>query len=606
MKFPQTLSLRYKALVSLLVAVVASVFALSAQQEQNNIYLFDCTGSMKKLGLWVPAKNALHTTITNQSSIPEARFTVVTFGDEPCQTFSFTGPDYPKTDGKIQEAQEDGLKKARYTNICGALEKAFSLCEPAKENKIYLLTDGEPNRGGGPAEVAALIDRWCADHKNTRLFYVALSPEAVNPVIEDAIKRCRDAYIVKCQNNLIPQIADISPSDIHANIEELSQEHILRFSIPGDYPVKVISSDPLFDVEVIGGKAVDRKIRLRVKARNGESAAELHSLLAPLVDAGHIYRFPIVISAGCSDFFIANPAVTVNMADRIQSKLTLLGGDTEEVRLDEARWYGSFLWSDALPDGEVNVDLAPKFTNVDAGASMRFSLVETDDAGRDFRVYFNDREVPQDASFEITPGAPARLRIIFDNDAREGKRYFSLLNRGGSGIDILNGVPASDVEGLPLRARYCVNWNPLKTALTIAAIVIVGTLLLWLLVLKFIFIPVIKASRVEILGPGSYYVPKKIKGVRKVIMTSRRENQGLLSRIFTGKILYIRADHFTPPIEILPASGKKIRLRSLPAGKGSAGAGWDFSPSAIISPYEKTTVIPRSGDAAGKFSVECQ
>ncbi len=93
MKFPQTLSLRYKPLVSLLVAVVASVFALSAQQEQNNIYLFDCTGSMKKLGLWVPAKNALHTTITNQSSIPEARFTVVTFGDEPYQTFSFTGPD---------------------------------------------------------------------------------------------------------------------------------------------------------------------------------------------------------------------------------------------------------------------------------------------------------------------------------------------------------------------------------------------------------------------------------------------------------------------------------------------------------------------------------
>lgn len=604
MKIPATLSLQYKSLLVLLVTVAATVFAVSAQQEQNNIYLFDCTGSMKKQGLWVPARNALHTTITNQASIPEARFTVVTFGDEPYKTFTFPGTEYAKIDAEICEAQEDGLKKARYTNICAALEKAFGLCDPAKENKIYLLTDGEPNKGGGPEEVAAMIDRWCADHRNTRLFYVALSAAAVNPVIEGAIDRCKDAYIVKCQNNLIPQIADIIPSEIHANIEELAQEHTLRFSIPGEYPVKATTADSLFSVEVIGGKAVDRKIKLKLTARNGLSVAELHSLLAPMVDDGHIYRFLIAITAGCSDFFIANPTVTVNMADRIQSKLSLLGRNTEEFRVDEARWYGSFLWSDAAPDGEVTVDLAPKFSNADSGASLRLALLDAEDGPRDFRVFFNDREIPEDETFEVKYGVPATLRIVFDNNAREGKRYFSLLNRGVSGIDILNGMPASEVEALGLRTRYSVNWNPLRLILTWIAVLLIGALLLWLLALKFLLIPTIKASRVEIMGPGSYYITKKIKGARKIVMTSRRESQGIVSRIFTGEVRYIRGDQFTPPLEILPASRKKIRLRSLPSGKSSA-PGWDISPASVIAPYEKATVSSRSNPSE-KFTVELQ
>lgn len=606
MKYLRHLSpLRLHTLLMLIVALMATAFAASAQQEQNNIYLFDCTGSMIKQGLWQPAKDALNTTITTQTGIPGSDFTVIPFGDEPYPSFTFSSGEYAGKRKDIDAAFEKGVKQARYTNICAPLEQAFGLCDPARENKIYLLTDGEPNRGGGPAEVAALIDRWCASHRNTRLFYVALSASAVNPVIEAAINRCSDAYIVKCSGSLIPQIADIAPSEIHANIEELGQEHILRFSIPGSFPVEITCDDEYFTAEIVGGKAADRHLAVRLRPRGGQKAGELHSLLAPLVDASHIYRFPVRITAGDSGFFIANPVVEVNMADRIQSKLSLLGGDTDEYLAGEARWYDSFLWSPASPDGEITVDLAPRFANAGADASLSLMAVPANGQPADFRVFFNGAEVPAGQTFEVKPGSPALLRIIFANGALEGKRYITLLLRGSEGIDIVNGQPAADLEGVSIRGKYSVNWNPLKTWLTIAAIVLVGLLLLWLLVLKFIFFPTIKVGRIEIVGPGSYYSTKKIKGARKVILTSRRRSQNILSRIFTGEVRFVRADHFTPEIEILPASRKKIRLRSL---AGRSADGWDFSPASILSPYDKASVLPRQGatGASGSFAIEAQ
>jgi hypothetical protein len=50
--------------------------------------------------------------------------------------------------------------------------------------------------------------------------------------------------------------------------------------------------------------------------------------------------------------------------------------------------------------------------------------------------------------------------------------------------------------------------------------------------------------------------------MRKIILTSRRRKQNIISQIFTGKILFIKADHWTPEIEITPGHRKTARVKS--------------------------------------------
>lgn len=567
----------------------------AAQREQNNIYLFDCTGSMQKKQLWEPAKKALDTTIEAQSDLTESRFHVLPFGDNVYETISFGATGYSGKKKTIEEAEDKYIRQAKYTNICDALDKGFALCDPAKENRIYLLTDGEPNRGGSAEDVAAKIDRWCANHKNARLFYVALAPDAVNPVIEAAVNRCPDAYMVKCVSNLIPQIADFPTTEIHGNIEELDKIHPLRFSLPGKKPMTAECSDPLFNVEVVGGGSDNRQLALKITPRRQLDKAELHSLLTPQVDADHNYCFSVKLIPGDKSFFIANSEVHVSVADHIQSNLTLLGGSNEETDLGKARWYPSFLWADAAPDGEVAVDLAPQFTNAAEDAEVQMSVQPGEGESRDFRVFFNDEEIAADGDFAIRPGAPALLRIVFNNDAKEGKRYFALQREDSQGVDLINGQPTDSVDEIPLRGKYAVNWNPLKTWLVIIAIALVGLLLLWLLVLKRFFYPTIKAGRIALMGPGNYMSAKKIKGMRRVVYTSKRRSQNLLSRIFVGQDLFIRAEHFTPEIELTAGSRKRVRLRSVkdPRKSATQQPEWVFSPTSTLSPYDKTTASLR-------------
>lgn len=101
------------------------------------------------------------------------------------------------------------------------------------------------------------------------------------------------------------------------------------------------------------------------------------------------------------------------------------------------------------------------------------------------------------------------------------------------------------------------------------------------------FFPPIRMGKITITGPGSYYSSKKIKGARKVILTPKRKSQNMLSRIFTGEIKFIKADHLTPELSIVPAGGKKkVKLRSETKQNNS----WEIYPSSIFGQYEKGTM----------------
>lgn len=589
-----------KTRICLAVLFLAMSLPLFSQKEKNNIYIFDCTRSMKEQGLWEPAQKTLHETVSNQVRIPSSQFWIIPFGDKPYEIISFDSRGYNQTKKeRIEKCFDRYEGEAKYTHISDALSLGFSKCDPRKENRIYLLTDGMPNGGDNSAKVAETINKWCGGRHNGRLFYVALKKGIVNDEIRRAIEACPDAYIVECSDNVIPQVADIKSIRITTDIEKLDQIHELSFSIPIDFPLLVNCDDPVFAVTVDGNKAVDGKIPVRISAKNGQDTEGVARLLSEKGE-GRIYDFTFTLVSGNRNYFIANPDVEVQMANYIQSCLTI-AKEMDEVDAGTCSRHSAFLWSPASAEAEISVDLAPAFSHVsDLDARYVMRLTPGDGEPRDFKIYYNGNEVGTDGLIHLTPGNPAKIRIVFDKDAITGKRYFKLIPVDSRGVDIVNNTPCRDFKGFSIRTQYKEVWNPLKKALTWIAAGIVALLLLWFLLLRRILFPVIRASRIEITGPGRYYVSKRIRGKRKVILTSLGKKQNVFDRIFTGEILYIRDGCLTPDIEITPGGRKKVRLRSSSTGP----EGWDFVPSSTIAPYETVTMMRRSG--AEKATVQVQ
>lgn len=296
--------IKFKSLFALIVLLLGTL-NLSAQREKNYIYLFDCTWSMKKNGLWDPALSALDSNIALRASIPGSHFTVIPFGDNPYDVFLFDNENYAANKQDICNAFEKYINQAKFTNISDVLKSGFQKVDSKKDNEIYLFTDGMPNNTDSPSRVAQTIRDWCANHRNTQLYYVALTKGVINPVIKQAIDECIDASIVQCENGVIPIITTVS-NDIYTNLEELGYGIETSFSIPGNYSILALSTDSHFDATVVGNKASNGKFVLRISSKENLTTDQLHQLLQ-----GEEYEFPVTVSCSDRRFTIVNPIIHV-------------------------------------------------------------------------------------------------------------------------------------------------------------------------------------------------------------------------------------------------------------------------------------------------------
>ena len=89
-------------------------------------------------------------------------------------------------------------------------------------------------------------------------------------------------------------------------------------------------------------------------------------------------------------------------------------------------------------------------------------------------------------------------------------------------------------------------------------ILIIAVLILWFLIIKHFVYPSIGVKTIQISDP--YFSKVNVKGVRRVVFTNKKMEQGLLNRIFTGKILYKKNEAWTEPLAF-EAGAKKKTLR---------------------------------------------
>lgn len=530
---------------ALFLAVVIAQIAM-AQRERNYIYLLDCTKSMIGYNgtpdIWESTKTYLRTDIERQTSGTTVH--VVPFQGETLPAYSFLAQDFKWN--AMEKDLNNIVQNVTHTNICDAWDEAAKYINKNKDNYIYLLTDGVDNVKG-TAELAKRLASFCGKYQNTRAFYVVLTKNAIDTKIKEIVDNCPEEMFVDASKKLDPFGSFDDDVTIYANTLNLSKTHKLLFSAAGEFQATASCNDPYFSISLEGGKIKNGIVTVKISAK--KSIQEINAAIPD-----H-YNFTFRVNAKGVE--VINPTIKVVMTNKPERELDIL---SEEENMGKAEWYDSFLFWGAKDQDTLHVDLKAIF-NSEAkkdGSAASFKIVDVNGL-KDFTLFFNGEEVKDGilkTSAETMPESTI-LSIVFNDQAKEGKRYLRITTIAKNKLERINGEPADDYE-VTLRSEYSVSWNPLKTILMWLGIIIGAALLIWFLILKHIFFPTFKVGSVMITDP--YYGTIRIKGKRKLIFANKRQEQSALNRLFTGEVLCNVNPCWSQPLVLEPAK-KKIRAQ---------------------------------------------
>ena len=516
-----------------------------AQRERNYIYLLDCTKSMTGHGgcpkIWDPTLVYLKKELEKHT--PGTSLHVVPFQGKVLPAFSFDANNLDWN--KIEKELQKHVVNVTNTNICDAWDSTDKYIDKHKDNYIILLTDGKDNVNG-MAAVSKKLSDWCGKYPNTYAFYVQLTEAAIDPSVAKVIDICDNEFVIDASKG-IPVFGGFDNGlIIYANTLNLDRIHKIGFSSVGKYAANAICTDPYFDVKVINNKIEGGFVPVQIVAR--KPIAEINSALP------EIYNFTFDVQSG--EVSIINPTVKVQMINKPERALELI---SEETDMGKATWYDSFLFWGASDPDTLSVDLKATYNDEAKkdGSAVQL-LVSDEDGEKDYQLFYNNQPVEKNRIVIRSDGNTASiLSIVFNPDAKEGKRYFHIKATAKQELDNINDQPVEDYT-LTLRSKYVVNWNPLKTILMWLFIIIIAALLLWFLFIKRFIYPSIDIRTIQISDP--YFSKVNVKGKRRVVFTNKNMKQSLINRIFTGEILYKKNEIWTSPLAF-EAGAKKRTLR---------------------------------------------
>ena len=533
-------------LLKTLIILISLILSMSvqAQRERNYIYVLDCTKSMTGYGgspkIWEPTKDYLKKEL--EKHIPGTSLHVVPFQGKVLPAISFDANDLDW--GKIEKQLNEHVEKVTNTNICDAWDAMNMHIDSHKDNYIILLTDGKDNVNG-MAAVAKKLSDWCGKFPNTYAFYVQLTEAAIDQGVKKIIDICDNEFIIDASKG-IPCFGGFDKGlIIYANTLNLKKTHNIGFSSVGKYAAQAACTDPYFDVMIADNKIENGKVPIQIVAKQ-----PIPQINAALPDT---YNFTFDVQS--NEINIINPTVKVQMTNKPERALDMI---SEETDMGKATWYDSFLFWGASDPDTLSVDLKAIFNDeAQKDGSLVQLQIKDEEDNNDFKLLYNGHLL-NDSKITIRSNYKSScLSIVFNPTAKEGKRYLTIKATAKQELDNINSQPVEQYQ-LTLRSKYVVNWNPLKTILMWLGILILATLILWFLIVKHFIYPSIGVKTIQINDP--YFSKVNIKGKRRVVFTNKTMKQSLLSRVFTGEILYKKNDIWTSPLAF-EAGAKKRTLR---------------------------------------------
>lgn len=532
----------------LLLLLVLLPLTLLAQRERNYIYLLDCTKSMLGYNgspnIWAPTKAYLKNELGKHT--PGTTIHVIPFQGDVLPSIDFNAEDFnSKKWREINDKIDKYVQNVTGTNICDAWDATSKYIDLHKDNYIILLTDGKDTKNG-MAAVAKKLSEWCGKYPNTYAFYVQLTEAAIDQGVAKVIDICENEFVVDASKG-IPVFGGFDKGlIIYANTLNLDKIHRIGFSSSGRYAAKAICTDPYFDVKVVNNKIEGGVVPVQIVAKHPIS--QINAALPEICN----FTFDV----RSSDVDIINPTVKVQMTNKPERTLEML---SEEVDMGQAAWYDRFMfWGASSPD-TLSVDLKTIFNDEAKkdGSAVEFQISDLD-GGTDFQLFYNGQPLHNGKmTIRSDDNIASVLSIVFNPAAKEGKRYLSVKAAAQYELDGINDLPVEQYQ-LTLRSKYTVCWNPLKTILMWFCILVLAAALLWFLLIKPLMYPTINVKTIQINDP--YFSKINVKGKRRVVFTNKTMKQSLLSRIFTGEILYKKHDVWTSPLAF-EAGVKKKTLR---------------------------------------------
>ena len=241
--------------------------------------------------------------------------------------------------------------------------------------------------------------------------------------------------------------------------------------------------------------------------------------------------------------------------------IILVSCKDESVDFGTVEYYPAFLWEDA------NISPVTKTMDCD------FSLDAQNDANSFAEFQFVDNEgkaVPTSEMQVKVDGIVAKknifrvysktksvkLEFTFSPDAKTGKHqgYLKLINHELDRLDSHQLSSGQKIDVFQWTLNYDKGINPLAFILLCIGVVILSCLSLWFLFIQRLVYPVIKLSRIEVKETSEN---KRINRCRKVVFCNKKSKQSVLSKIFTGKILYVSNSIWTSDWELKPGKEKR-------------------------------------------------
>ena len=234
--------------------------------------------------------------------------------------------------------------------------------------------------------------------------------------------------------------------------------------------------------------------------------------------------------------------------------------------------YDKFLWKEQIPD-TLKQTLCFDF-NDDArqylSSPLRIGVFKKTEHGHLTPVptseaqLFVEGKAQENNILTVQPTESEKeVGIVFSPNAENKMHYWYLKPVDTAGLDRINdqaqyGADDALME-IKLRKRHVM--NPLAEGLMWFGMIVGAALVLWFLILKRMFFPVFRVTRLQLTGPEPYMSLLKLKNYRLCILSAHPEKQSALNRLFCGEIKYEVNPMWTAPVVFEPRDKKSIRVR---------------------------------------------
>ncbi len=536
-----------------LTLFILTVVICNAQRERNYIYLMDCTKSMEGYNgasdIWAPTKSFLKKSI--ESDPAGSTVTVVPFQGAPHEAISFMRGDFDWKD--IEKPLDKYIENVTNTNIYDAWLAGEGMIDKDRDNYLILLTDGEDTDPQRRAKFKDLIGRFCGKYKNVHAFYVQLTPKAViDSELRRLIDMCTQLHVVSVNGEIMP-FGAFATNTLSVNTLSLPVRIAVPFSDFGTFKASVVCDDPHIKVTLVDGKISGGKALFDIKSCYGDDKAAIYNAIGEP-------EYTMSFTVKSPDCFIVNDRMTVDVTNKEERMLTLGGIDDEEIYIGKSEYYPAFMFCDEYGPDTLSLCMSPEANGEavrdGAAAVMQVTSREGIDS---YKVLVDGKEAP-DGKFTLSAEAPVSdISVVFLPSTPGGTYHFDLKMPEYRNIDRINNIAAEDFAP-SLRARYAPSMNPLLKALIWTGVVLVILLVLWFAVFRSIFFPTV--SRISYLTVDKpYYGHYRIRGARKVILSSVPVRQSAINRLFTGKVINKVNETWKTPAVFLP-NKKGLKLAS--------------------------------------------